>query len=238
MRDHGPEEALRFAARVVSDPAVAVGRWRALTGGKAVGCTPPIPVPEILHAAGLLPVPWVAPETPDALRSRLDGWVVARAGPVSRERGEGRSRFEFPTARPADPASALDVLESLAEWAGALSGRPVTEGNLWKSIRAYRERDALLLLLGSPGSGGGGFPDAGERRDLARAGDFLPPEAHSLLLERALGVSDPATPGSFEEEREDPVLRLARRWIAGSGGETPFPPPGRGMVPDTTIPPR
>ena len=214
MRGHDPSVALRFAARVVSDPSHAVGRWRALTGGKAVGCIPPIPVPEILHAAGLLPVPWAAPETPDALRSRLDGWVIARAGPMSQERGDGKSRFEFPANRPADPASALDLLESLAEWSGALSGRPVTEGNLWKSIRAYREREALLLLLGNSELGGVRFPAAGERHNLARAGDFLPPEAHSLLLARALRVSYPATPWTFEEEREDPLLRLARRLIA------------------------
>jgi len=214
LRGPGAEEALRFAARVAADPASAVGRWRALTGGKAVGCFPPIPVPEILHSAGLLPVPWRTPGIPAALSSRLDAWVVPPADPVLRRPVEGKPLFEFPEIHPADPASALDLLESLAEWAGVLSGRPVTEGNLWKSIRAYREREALFHVLGDRDPGEGSFPAAGERRALARAGDYLPPEAHSMLLARALRVSCPVPPGSYEEDREDPLLRLARRWIA------------------------
>jgi hypothetical protein len=133
--------------------------------------------------------------------------------PLSREYSEGKRLFELPTVPPVDLASALDLLESLAEWAGDLSGRPVTEGALWKSIRAYRERKALLTLFDRHGRTGDGFSTGGKAGDIARAGDFLPPEAHSLLLARSLRIScSPAAP-SWEEEREDPLLRLARRMM-------------------------
>lgn len=205
MRGPGTEETLRFAARIVADPANAVGQWRALTGGKAVGCVPPIPVPEILHAAGLLPVPCAGREIPPELRSILDAWVVAPRDPLLQAPAEGKPRFEFPAIPPVDLAEALDRLESLAEWAGLLSGRPVTEGNLWKSIRAYRERKELLLLLsGNPGESG----------NIACAGDFLPPEAHSMLLARFLRTSPPEIPPSRGEGGGDPLIHLARRLIA------------------------
>jgi benzoyl-CoA reductase/2-hydroxyglutaryl-CoA dehydratase subunit BcrC/BadD/HgdB len=52
----GVEWAFRFATEVCRDPAVAVSRWRSLSGRKAAGCIP-IHVPEeVLHAAGMLPV--------------------------------------------------------------------------------------------------------------------------------------------------------------------------------------
>ena len=214
MSAPGPELALRFAARVVADPGHAVGLWRSVTGCKAVGCLPPIPVPEILHAAGLLPVPWGGVEIPRALRSRLDAWVVAPDGLSSQESMEGRGRFEFPAVPPAGLAAVLDLLESLTEWAGELSGRTVTEGGLWKSIRAYREREHLLSLLFAHHDGNaGGFPTGGKTGDLARAGDYLPPETHSLLLAQALRIPCNPPPASWQEEREDPLFRLARRMI-------------------------
>ena len=214
MSAPGPGDALRFAARVVADPGHAVGLWRSVTGAKAVGCVPPIPVPEILHAAGLLPVHCGVPGISRALGSRLDAWVVAPADPSSRELVEGKDRFEFPTVLPVDIAAALDLLESLAEWAGALSGRPVTEGGLWKSIRAYREREHLLSLLFPDQDGkASGLPPVRNTGDLARAGDYLPPEAHSLLLAHSLRMLSPPSPASSNGDREDPLLLLARRLI-------------------------
>jgi hypothetical protein len=218
----GPGDALRFAARVVADPAHTVGLWRSLTGCKAVGCVPPIPVPEILHAAGLLPISLAVQEIPRALRSRLDAWVVAPDGMSAQKPVEGKGRFEFPTVPPADLAAALDLLESLAEWAGVLSGRPVTEGGLWKSVRAYRERNDLLILFEAHGGKVDGLPSGVTAGDIARAGDFLPPEAHSLLLAQSLRMPSSATPASWREESEDPLLRLARRMIERRGVETPL----------------
>jgi hypothetical protein len=106
----------------------------------------------------------------------------------------------------------LDLLESLAEWAGNVSGRPVTEGKLWKSIRAYRERNVLLGLLAD-----------GEARNLARAGDFLPPETHCILLSRYLPAGRQPASATPEEDRGDPLLVLCRRFAAkNAAGGTGF----------------
>lgn len=214
MRGPDPEMALRFAARVVADPARAVGLWRSVTGCKAVGCIPPIPVPEILHAAGLLPVSLTLPDIPRTLRYRLDAWVVGPDGPPLQDPSEAKDRFEFPTVPPVDLAGALDLLESLAEWAGILSGRTVTEGALGKSVRAYRERKDLLLLFEAHGGKGTGFPPGGDEGDVARAGDFLPPETHSRLLALSLRIPQHGTAAPGTAEREDPLVHLARRIVA------------------------
>jgi len=208
-----PELAFRFAARIVADPAHAVGLWRSVTGCKAVGCVPPIPVPEILHAAGLLPVSLAVRKIPGSLWSCVDAWVVAPGDPPLREPATEKGRFEFPTVPPVDLAAALDLLESLAEWASQLSGRPVTEGGLWKSVRAYRERNYLLSLYEDRSEKGDGLPPGAAAGDIASAGNYLPPEAHSRLLAQSLRIGCPDTPGSWKEEREDPLLRLARRMM-------------------------
>jgi hypothetical protein len=210
----GPGQALRFAERVVADPANAVLHWRSLTGCKAVGCVPPTPVPEILHAAGLLPVSLAVQGIPRPLLYRLDAWVVAPDGPPLRAHDEGKDRFEFPTATPPDLGAALDLLESFAEWAGLLSGRPVTEGGLWKSVRAYRERKHLLALFDRHRMNADAFPTSGNVRYIALAGDYIPPEAHSFLLAQSLRMTYAVPPASSEEERDDPLLLLARRVIA------------------------
>jgi (R)-2-hydroxyisocaproyl-CoA dehydratase beta subunit len=56
MFSGGADEALRFASEVCADPGAAISRWKALTGGKAVGCAPLYVPEEVLHAAGMLPV--------------------------------------------------------------------------------------------------------------------------------------------------------------------------------------
>lgn len=211
MLGPGAGEAVRFAARVVADPAHAVGLWRAVTGGKAVGCLSPMPVPEILHAAGVLPVQLAGERISRAVRSRMDAWISDPNRTPSTDIAGEKPRFGFPTGPFPDPASALDLLESLAEWAGSLSGRPPSEGSLWKSIRAFREREEWLRLLEDRGAGGDRSLPEGGGADLVRAGNFLPPESHSRLLATVLRFSRPEAPVPPEEEKGDPLLVLSNR---------------------------
>jgi hypothetical protein len=210
-------DAARFASQVAADPAAAVGRWRATTGGKAVGCLPPAPVPEILHAGGLLPVQLDGPDIPDRLPPRIDAWVVGPEHSPLPESESGKPRFAFPATPLPDVPSALDLLESLSVWVAGISGRPVTEGALWKSIDAYRERAGFLRLLSIRDPHGRRFPSGTQAGDLARAGDFLPPEAHSVLLARSLARRWPAGTGCAAGERGDPLVFLSRRLAPGSG---------------------
>jgi len=130
----------------------------------------------------------------------------------------GTRRFVFPATPPAETPDAMDLLEALAEWAGALSGHPVTEGGLGKSLRAFRERRELLSLLRKTCDTETGFLSAGEMRNLCRAGDYLPPEAHSLLLALVLDIRHSPRAPIGEEERADPLLALVRRMTIGPGG--------------------
>ena len=60
------DEAIRYAGAVRGDPAASVRRWKALSGGKAVGCFPLYLPEEVLCAAGMLPVTVWGDEFPDA----------------------------------------------------------------------------------------------------------------------------------------------------------------------------
>ena len=221
MLGPGAWEAVRFASRVVAGPAHAVGLWRAVTGGKAAGCQSPMPVPEILHAAGILPVRLSGAEISHPIRSCMDAWVSDRNGTFPTGIPGEKPRFGFPAGPFPDPASALDLLESLAEWAGGLSGRPPTEGSLWKSIRAFREREEWIRLLEERGRGGDrSLPEVGAA-DLVRAGNFLPPESHSRLLATVLRFSRPEVPVSPEEEKGDPLLVLSLRLHIHQAGGKP-----------------
>ncbi len=60
------DEAIRYAGAVRDDPGAAIRRWKALSGGKAVGCFPLYIPEEILCAAGMLPVTLWGDEFPDA----------------------------------------------------------------------------------------------------------------------------------------------------------------------------
>ncbi len=218
----GAGEALRFAARVVGDPACAIGHWRAVTGGKAAACLPFLQVPEILHAAGILPVQWRDPgisKISNRVLPRIDAWVVDPGGLPFPPFEADRPRFDFPASPPAGLPDALDLLESLAEWAGAVSGRPVTEGALWKSILVYGERNVLLRFLEERVPPGAGSLHPGEAAILVRAGDFLPPETHRLLMARFLPANRQGAPFPREEERGDPLLALSRRVTANHPAE-------------------
>ena len=204
-------EGIRFAAGVASDPSGVVTLWKAATGGKAVGCLPVIPVPELLHAACLLPIAVASPEDLSLLSGPLDAWLVgADPSPFTVPSGV-LPRFAVPRVPPGSVEEALDRVEALAEWAGAVSGSPPSEGWLWKSIRAYATHRSLLDALDERCALETEFLTPQERRDIVRAGIFLPPEAHSRLLSAILGIDPEPAAIAPEGERGDPLIVLARR---------------------------
>lgn len=195
----GAEDALRFAERTCADPAGAASRWKALTGGKAVGCFPPLVPEEILHAAGILPVtvrgdeyrgssgPW----------SVLDGWVFSPVHglpqdpdyfPADPASGKPQFRILFMHRRMKVPSmeETLDQVEMLREWAADVSGREVSDGALSKSISSYNENRMLLSGLEERLSSCPGAFSAREVFLLIRSAAALPREAHSFLLRSAL----------------------------------------------------
>ncbi len=204
-------EGIRFAAGVASDPSGIVTLWETATGGKAVGCLPESPVPELLHASNLLPIALESPEDLSLLSGQVDAWLVgADPSPFPIPAG-GRPRFAFPRGAAESVEEALDRVEAMAEWAGAVSGSPASEGGLWKSIRAQSVRKALLDALAERCTRETSFLTRDERRDIVRAGTFLPPEAHSRLIASILGVAPETAAIPPEGEHGDPLIVLAER---------------------------
>jgi len=194
VRGRSVSEGIRFAASVASDPSGVVILWKAVTGGKAVGCLPSAAaVPELLHAAGLLPIALESVADRSRWSGRIDAWM------------------EGDWTKAGNLEEALDRIEALAEWAGKAAGRPASESAVWKSIRAYATRQSLLTSLDERCAREPEFLTPEERRDIAHAGTFLPPEAHSRLLSSILGI-DPE-PAGAEGEKGDPLLVLARRMM-------------------------
>lgn len=217
MADRGRAflEGIRFAASVASDPSGVVILWKAASGGKAVGCLPETPVPELLHAANLLAIAFESPEDLSLLSGRIDAWLVGDdPSPFSIPSG-GAPRFSFPRLPPGNLEEALDRIEALAEWAGVVSGSPASEGELWKSIRAHSTHRSLLEALAERCIRETAFLTPEERRNIVRAGIFLPPEAHSRLLSSLLGIDSALPPIGTEGERGDPLIVLAKRIVAG-----------------------
>jgi len=204
-------EGIRFAAGVASDPSGVVTLWKAATGGKAVGCLPDTPVPELLHAANLLTIAFESPGDLSLLSGRVDGWLVWGDPSPSSIPSGGAPRFFFPRLPPGNVEEALDRVEALAEWAGAVSGSPASEGGLWKSIRAHSTLRSLLVALAERCIRETAFLTPVERRNIVRAGIFLPPEAHSRLLSSILGIDPESVPVPAEGERGDPLIVLAKR---------------------------
>lgn len=204
-------EGIRFAAGVASDPTAVVALWKTATGGKAVGCLPSTPVPEIPYAAGLLPVALESREDLSLLSGQANAWLVGEGLPASTRLRPSIPRYAFRSDPPAGLEEALERIEALAEWAGAVSGSPASEGGLWRSIRAYAIRRSLLDALDERCRREPVFLTPEERRDILRAGIFLPPEAHSRLLTSILGIEN--EPSSVLEggERGDPLIALAKR---------------------------
>lgn len=206
-------EGIRFAAGLASAPSAVVNLWKVATGGKIVGGLPSIPVPELLHAADLLPIPVESRDDVSLLSGQVDAWLV-REGPLPFPVPDASSpRFALPVTKPTGVEEALDRLEALAEWACSVSCIPASEGALWKSIRAHDARRSLIEKLDDRCAREPAFLAPDERRDIVRAGLFLPPESYSRLLSGILGVDpEPAAvpPGG---ERGDPLIVLARRWM-------------------------
>lgn len=214
VRGRGVLEGIRFAAGVASDPSAVVSLWKVATGGKAVGCLPATPVPELLHAADLLPIALESPEDLSLLSGRVDAWLVGvDPSPFPFPPG-GIPRIAFPSVPPGSVEEALDRVEALAEWACGVSGTPASEGGLWKSIRAHAVRRSLLDALDERCARETAFLTPEERRDIVRAGIFLPPEAHSRLLASILGIDHESAAIAAEGERGDPLIVLARRIVA------------------------
>jgi hypothetical protein len=208
-------EGIRFAARVASKPSDVVTLWKAATGGKVVGCLLPVPVPELPYAAGLLPILLESQEDLSLLSGQVDAWLVGADPSASPAPPAAIPRFAFQRVPPANIEEALDRIEALAEWAGAVSGSPASEGGLWKSIRAYATRRSLLDALDERFARETAFLTPEERRDIVRAGIFLPPQAHSRLLSSILGIDPESVPVPAERERGDPLIVLARRIFSG-----------------------
>ena len=204
-------EGIRFAAGVAADPSGVVALWKTATGGKAVGCLPATPVPELLHAAVLLPIALESPEDLSLLTGRIDAWLIGPEPSSFTVPPEGIPRFAFPRLAPGSVEEALDRVEALAEWACAVSGFPVSEGGLWKSLRAYATRRSLIEALEGRCVREPAFLTPDERRDLVRAGIFLPPEAHSRLLSSILDIDPETAAVAAEGERGDPLIVLAKR---------------------------
>jgi benzoyl-CoA reductase/2-hydroxyglutaryl-CoA dehydratase subunit BcrC/BadD/HgdB len=132
----------------------------------------------------------------------LDGWVFPPVTglPPEREkfldetvRSHPRISLRLSSARTKVPSieETLDGIERFREWAGEISGRPVSDGSLSKSIAAFNEHRVLLSSLEERLSKFPGGYAALEVLWLVRSAMVLPREAHSLLLRSALS-RDPA----------------------------------------------
>jgi hypothetical protein len=204
-------EGIRFAAGVASKPSAVVTLWCAATGGKTVGCLPSTPVPELLHAAGLLPLALESREDLSQVSGQVHAWLMGADLPTISALPVSIPRFAFPRVPPVNLEEALERIEALAEWAGDVAGSPASEGGLWKSIRAYAIRRSLLDELDERFTRESSFLTPEERRDVVRAGIFLPPEAHSRLLSSILGIGNEPAAILPEGEKGDPLIVLARR---------------------------
>ena len=213
MRGRGVLEGVRFATSVASAPSGVVTLWKAATGGKAVGCLPASTVPELLHAAGLLPIALVSPKDLSLLTGQVDALLVGADTSLFPVLPGKIARFAFPPVPPGSVEEALDRVEALAEWAGGLSGSPAYDGGLWKSIRAFATRRSLLDALDERCIRESAFLTPEEHRDIVRAGIFLPPEAHSRLLSSILGIDPESAVLPAGGEKGDPLIVLAKRLI-------------------------
>ena len=204
-------EGILFSAGIASNPSDVVTLWKTATGGKTVGCLPSTPVPELPHAAGLLPIALESREDLSLFSGQVNAWLVEGDLPPSFTLPASIPSFAFPRVSPVSLEEALERIEALAEWAGAVSGSPVFEGGVWKSIRAYAIRRSLLKALDERSSREPPFLTPEERRNIVRAGIFLPPEAHSRLLSSILGIGPDPAAILTEGEKGDPLIVLARR---------------------------
>lgn len=210
-------EAIRFAAKAATDPSGIIALWKAQTGGKTVGCSPPTPIPELLYSAGMLPLQVESPADLSLFERTADAWLWGTCTSASPPPSSPVPRFAFSTMKTNRLDEALDRVEALAEWAEAATGYPASEGSLWKSIHAYAARDALLREMDERCGRMRSFLSHEERRDIVRAGSFLPPEAHSRLLAQVLGFGFESASAGGDRERGDPRIMLAKRLLPPAG---------------------
>ena len=188
-------EEIRFAAGVASKPSEVVTLWKAATGGKIVGCLPSTPVPELLHAAGMLLIVLESKEDLSLFSGQVDAWLWSGDLPPVSDLTVSIPRFAFPSVPPVNLEECLERIEALAEWAGAVSGSPASEGGLWKSIRAYAIRRSLLDALDERFTRDPSFLTPEEHRDIVRAGIFLPPRrTHAFSPPFSASSPDPLPP--------------------------------------------
>jgi benzoyl-CoA reductase/2-hydroxyglutaryl-CoA dehydratase subunit BcrC/BadD/HgdB len=120
---------------------------------------------------------WAIPSTCDTIQNAVE---VLKAG------GETRPLFPlvFPLSADLPGASEylLDRIEAFVEWAGAVSGRLVTEGALEKAIAAFNLNRRLFARLEERMAESPGDVAAAEFLLLARAGSLLPRETHTELI--------------------------------------------------------
>ena len=207
-------DSVRFAARVIADPARAVSRWKAVSGWRTAGCVRGFPVPEVLHAVELLPVVAGFGEDPGKGRVSCDAWVCDPATWVCTAGMPSQAVHFFPDRIPAATEDVLALIEGLAEWAASVTGRRCTEGALERSLRAYDERDARLRELAARCRDEPGFIGRRALGNVVGAGDYLPVECHARLLSRVLG--EEASRGGRAEDG-DPFLLLALKVRAARG---------------------
>ena len=92
-----------------------------------------------------------------------------------------------------------------------ITGAAAAVQNVVRSVNraGLTVRDVVLQPLASAES----VLTPDERRDIIRAGIFLPPEAHSRLLSSILGIDPELSAIGMEGERGDPLVVLAKRLI-------------------------
>jgi benzoyl-CoA reductase subunit C len=130
----------------------------------------------------------------------VDAWVMTVRPGEGREASltealsdDGRPFFRLAfSGSPGNEAAAdrLDAVEALIEWAGRLSGRPVTDGGLDRAVRAWNESRRLFARLRERLAERPGLYAAADYVRLARAGMILPKPAHSEVIKAALSRED------------------------------------------------
>ena len=128
---------------------------------------------------------WVLPSACDTLRNAFEALF-----PPLDERP--CFPFVFPPSpdAPDAPEYMLDRVESFREWAGAVSGREVSEGALESSVRVYNENRRAFALIEERMAESPGYFTGMEFLTLARAGMALPKEAHTKILGETLARSN------------------------------------------------
>jgi hypothetical protein len=127
---------------------------------------------------------WAAPVRPG------DGRDASLTEALSSD-GRPFFRLSFPGSDGNEAAAdRLDAVEALIEWAGHLSGRPVTDGAIDRAVRTWNENRRLFARLRERMAERPGLYAAADYVRLVRSGMILPKPAHSEVLEAVLSLGD------------------------------------------------